>query len=142
MMLIELLLTYGADINTKFDNVNGYTVLMKLVDGEILNEMKLETVLQMLRFLIERGADVCLKGSNGKNVVDIVKENNNILSKYKDELIEVINETKQMYFFNEDDMSKDGFSKEGFKHFRSFSKMSNEIIFEKNEVDERCCVVF
>ena len=141
MMLIELLLTYGADINTKFDNVNGYTVLMKLVDGEILNETKLETVLQMLRFLIERGADVCVKGNNGKNVIDVIKDNNNILSKYKEELIEVINNTKQMYFFN-DDISNDGYNKEGLKHFRLFSKMSNDIIFERNEVDERCCVIF
>ena len=145
MMLIDLLLSYGADINTKFDTNKKYTVLMKLVDCELYTDDKFEMIKEMMVFLIERGADVLIKGSNGKNVINVIESNDNMLGKYKSELIRIVNETKQLYYFNDEEYMKIN-SKEGKEaYFRYGSSVTrnkiNEVIFERNEEEGKCCMI-
>ena len=92
--MIELLLASGANINVKIDSVLGYTVLMKLVSSDIFDKEKLSNTIEIIQFLVERGADKSIRGKDGKTVFDVVKNSN-----YKDEILKVLNTTKQLYFF-------------------------------------------
>ena len=101
MMMIELLLSYGANINVRIDSGMGYTVLMKLVSSEILDYEKLNNTVEIIQFLIERGANTNLTGNDGKTVFDVVRSSN-----YKEEILNVLNNTKQIYFYlNNNDSS-------------------------------------
>lgn len=147
MMLVDLLLSYGADINSRFDNIKGYTILIKLVSGEIKNIDKLNTVKEMAKFLLERGADPTLRGKDEKSIIDIVKNSSAILTHYKEELIEVLSNTKQLYFFNDENFIKRG-DKIGKGHMRSLTgvpflnkTIGNEVVFETNEDNMNCCLL-
>ena len=51
MMLIDLLLSYGADINSIFDKEKGYTVIMKLLSCEIINDERFDIIFEIIKFL-------------------------------------------------------------------------------------------
>ena len=61
MMLVDLLLSKGADLNVRIDDKLGYTILMKLVSTQFLNKEKFYNTIEIIRFLLERGADPNLK---------------------------------------------------------------------------------
>jgi hypothetical protein len=95
MMMIELLLSNGANINVRIDAGMGYTVLMKLASSEIFDKEKLVNTIEIIQFLIERGADKNIKGYDGKTVFDVVR-----ISKYREEILNVLKYTKQIYFYS------------------------------------------
>jgi hypothetical protein len=97
MMMIELLLSNGANINVRIDAGMGYTVLMKLASSEIFDKEKLVNTIEIIQFLIERGADKSIKGYDGKTVFDVVR-----ISKYREEILNVLKYSKQIYFYSLD----------------------------------------
>ena len=90
-MLVELLLAYGADINSSFDDKKKYSIIMKLVSGEINNEEKCKTICDVIKFLIEKGANVNYRNKNNQNVFMILKNNVKINPKYKEEIYTILN---------------------------------------------------
>jgi hypothetical protein len=95
MMMLDLLISKGADINIKIDQFSGYTILMKLASNEILDNDNNESILEIIQFLIERGANVNLRGNDNKSVFDVIEN-----SKNYDYLLRILNNTSQSVFFN------------------------------------------
>lgn len=89
MMLIELLLNKGANINAVIDQSNGWTILMKLAAAEIYEREKYLNTVEILKFLVERGADKNAMTKSRLNIYELIRE-----SEYKDELIRVIRNTE------------------------------------------------
>ena len=54
-MIVDLLLSYGTDINSNFDKEKGYTVIMKLLSCEISSDEKFESLTEIIKFLLHRG---------------------------------------------------------------------------------------
>jgi ankyrin repeat protein len=131
MMLIELLLSKGADINLRIDNKLGYTVLMKLVSCDINDKDKLNSTIEIIKFLIERGADIKLKSLDSKNVYDVLNYN----SIFKDEIISVLKTTKQVYFYGNEDLEEVSNSK---GNTRSTS-LNSGIKVETSQMRMDCC---
>ncbi len=92
-MLVELLLAYGADINSSFDNKKKCSIIMKLVCGEINNEEKCGTICDVIKFLMEKGANVNYRNKDNQNVFMMLKNNNKINPKYKQEIYSILNST-------------------------------------------------
>ena len=92
-MLVELLLAYGADINSSFDNKKNCSIIMKLVCGEINNEEKCGTICDVIKFLMEKGANVNYRNKDNQNVFMMLKNNNKINPKYKQEIYSILNST-------------------------------------------------
>ena len=92
-MLVELLLAYGADVNSCFDNKKNCSIIMKLVCGEINNEEKCGTICDVIKFLMEKGANVNYRNKDNQNVFMILKNNNKINPKYKQEIYSILNST-------------------------------------------------
>jgi ankyrin repeat protein len=65
MMLIDLLLNKGAEINLRVDENFGHTILMKLVSIDMNSQDKYQSTAEMIQFLIERGADINTQGYDG-----------------------------------------------------------------------------
>ncbi len=102
-MLVELLLAYGADINTNFGDKKLNSIIIKLVSGEINNEEKCRTTCDMIKFLMEKGADVKYKNKEKQNAFMILKNNNKITPKYKQEIYSVLNRNIEKNVLNNDD---------------------------------------
>lgn len=102
-MLVELLLSYGADINCKFDKVKESTVIMKLLTCEIKNAEKCSTTCDVIKFLIQRGANIEYRNKDKQNVYNILKNNNKILPKYKQEIYSVLKFTKKLDLIENND---------------------------------------
>lgn len=136
MMLLDLLLAKGADINIRIDEKEGYTVLMKLASTEILTKEKLNNTIDIIQFLIERGADPTIRGYNNKSVYDVICENND--NSYKEELIYVLKNSKQIVFYNDSSIVSDAHS---FKSGNKKVGASNDacIIVESTETRMNCC---
>lgn len=96
LMLVELLLSYGADVNSKFDLQKESSVIMKLVSVDINNQEKCETTCDVIKFLIERGADINYRNKDKLNVFNIIQKNNKILPKYKEEIYSVLKTAKRL----------------------------------------------
>ena len=126
MMMIELLLSNGANINVRIDSGMGYTVLMKLVSSEIFDKEKLNNTLEIIQFLIERGADINMKGFDEKNVLDVVRNSN-----FRDEILKVIINTKQIYFYINNNI--DTLSPETNKN------TTNNDFYDANITKTNCC---
>ena len=102
-MLIELLLTYGADINSHFDEKTKNSIIMKLVSSEINNEENCNTICEIIKHLIEKGADVNCRNKNNQNAFMILKDNNKITPKYKQEIYSILNNSIQNNKIKDDD---------------------------------------
>jgi ankyrin repeat protein len=89
MMLIDLLLSKGANINTVIDPSIGWTILMKLASADIYEKEKYVNTVDIVKFLIERGADKNVVSCNKFTIYDLVKE-----SEYRQELIKIIKNTE------------------------------------------------
>jgi ankyrin repeat protein len=100
MMMIDLLLSKGADINVTID---GKTILMKLISGDNINDRdKCNNTCEIIKFLVERGADKTVLSSDGKTVFEIVKDGpfrNNILGTLKES-------ERRVYYTEPDDCEK------------------------------------
>ena len=104
-MLIELLLAYGADINCYFDDKKKYSIIMKLVSGEINNEEKCNTTCDVIKFLMEKGANINYRNKDNQNVFIILKNNNKINPKYKQEIYSVLSNNIPKKMLKDDDNS-------------------------------------
>lgn len=164
MMLLDLLLSRGADINIRIDEKQGYTVLMKLASTEFNSKEKLNNTLDIIKFLMERGADANLLGYNNKSVYDVI--NTNTDKAYKDELVRVLQTTKQTIFYdqevereinieanNERDRENISVNSGSISNIngaspirkpnmrRSMNSESTCIVLEPNETRMNCCIL-
>lgn len=133
MMLVELLLSKGADINIRVDKNYGHTILMKLVSSDLSNKDNFEETSEMIRFLVERGADVNISGYDNQSVFDLITEDN----LYKEELYDLLNSTKQIYFYNN---SPNNLGKENRNEYDSEDKkLNNSIKIDSQIMKMNCC---
>ena len=156
MMLIDLLLSYGADINSIFDKIKGYTVIMKLLSCEIINEERFDIIFEIMKFLLQRGANVEIKGKDKLNIFDILKDNKKILPKYKEEFYFILENTKQLVFFNDKNFECNDLASNSNlsslyqgKHVRNLSslytgiKSNHEILLQTDDSNgTNCCNIF
>ncbi len=155
MMLVDLLLSYGANINSTFDNEKGYTVIMKLLSCEINSDDKFESLSEIIKFLLQRGSNVEIKGKDNKNIFDILRENKKILTKYKGEFYFILENTKQHIFFDNGTCEYDNTTSNTnlssiyqVKHIRNLSSLyngikNNEIVFQTDDsYGANCCDIF
>ena len=143
MMLVDLLLSFGADVNSLFDYNKGYTVIMKLCCSQITTEDKFNTVKEIIQFLLERGADANIKSREGLNAFDIVKRSETISQNFKDEIYKILKETKQIYFLKDENFVRGPKFQNHFRNISGYSMTNNEVVFETNDNNQlNCCVVF
>ena len=102
-MLVDILLAYGADINSYFDEKTKNSFIMKLVSGEINNEEECNTTCDVIKFLMEKGADINCRNKDNQNVFMILKDNNKIPPKYKQEIYSILNNSIQNNIFKDND---------------------------------------
>ena len=102
-MLVELLLTYGADINSIFDEKTQNSIIMKLVSSEINNDENCNTICDIIKFLMQKGADVNCRNKNNQNAFMILKDNNKISPKYKQEIYSILNNSIQNNIIKDED---------------------------------------
>ncbi|CAD8083796.1 unnamed protein product [Paramecium sonneborni] len=93
--MAELLLHYGADINWIVDKTHGFNLLMQLCSIRMeLNQKEAEINYQIIKFLIENGAQKDLQSLKGKKASDLLKKHSN-----KERLMELMNNTQQLFFY-------------------------------------------
>ena len=102
-MLVEILLAYGADINSNFDDIKQNSIIMKLVSREINNDETFNTTCDVIKFLMEKGANVNCRNKDNQNAFMILKNNNKITPKYKQEIYSILNNSFQNNIFKDDD---------------------------------------
>jgi ankyrin repeat protein len=70
--MAELLLDFGADIDWIIDKKRGYTLLMYLCANKVELTPKEQLIhYQIIKFLIENGANRNIKTSKGKTAIDL-----------------------------------------------------------------------
>eukprot|EP01016_Furgasonia_blochmanni_P034527 TRINITY_DN3738_c0_g1_i7.p1 TRINITY_DN3738_c0_g1~~TRINITY_DN3738_c0_g1_i7.p1 ORF type:complete len:331 (+),score=41.70 TRINITY_DN3738_c0_g1_i7:138-1130(+) len=96
MMMAELLLQYGADINWIVDKSKGYTLLMQFCSmKQAQGERERELNMDVIKFLLEHGADRNLKSHRKeKDAFMIAEKHYN-----KEKVLESLNAVKQIYFY-------------------------------------------
>ena len=156
MMLLELLLSKGADINVRIDQVQGYTVLMKLASIQITKRDKFNNTIEIIKFLIERGADPNLRSYNNKTLFDVINPTTDEL--LKQELINVIKTTEQTVFYPQDILLYDndsnlkddksvatriveGDSSYNLNSSRKKLNQGGNCILDSNEMRVNCCLI-
>lgn len=73
MRMLELLAQRGADVNWIVDKTLGYTLLHSLCACCIrMNKAEKQVNYDIIRFLIENGADIGMRGFDGKRPEDLV----------------------------------------------------------------------
>ncbi|CAD8161611.1 unnamed protein product [Paramecium pentaurelia] len=93
--MAELLLHYGADINWIIDKTHGFHLLMQLCSIKMeLNSKEAEINYQIIKFLIEHGAQKDLQSLKGKKAIDLLNKHSN-----KEKLIELLKNSTQIYFY-------------------------------------------
>ena len=93
LKLAELLLQYGADINDVVDNER-MTLLMQFCSISIeLSSFQAEVNLEVIKFLLEHGADPFKKNGKGETAIELADRHN-----MKDEVKKLLKEVKQKYF--------------------------------------------
>lgn len=95
MLMIDLMLMKGADLNIRVDNDPGFNILMKLLSVDIEDDESYQTTCSIVKFLIERGADKQMTTFTGLSLYDTIKSEN-----YKNNLVKLINSTEQIYYYN------------------------------------------
>jgi hypothetical protein len=96
MMMAELLLQYGADINWIIDKTKGYTLLMQFCSMKHeQGEREKELNLDVIKFLLAHGANKYLKSHRkSKDAFMIAEKHYN-----KAQVIEALNNVKQTHFY-------------------------------------------
>ena len=97
----ELLLQYGADINWVLDKMKGETILHKTVSikgfpAERSIERSREVNLELIRFLLENGANRYLINNKGKNAFELAVKHSN-----KDKVLEMLSNIEQVNFYTQ-----------------------------------------
>lgn len=136
LMMIELLLSNGADINVKCGKESTQSILMKLISNESNDSERNAYIHKLIKFLLERGADKSVVRSDGKDIYSIVKEKNN--AEEKEILLDIIANTSQIVFYKHYNNPKG-------KHRRSKSaggKEHKEIVIEDKRLNMNCCAIF
>jgi ankyrin repeat protein len=138
MMLIELLLNKGANLNIRIDEKFGYTILMKLASTEFTNKEKFQNTMEMVKFLIERGADPNLKSFNHKSIYDVI--NPETIPEFKEELIATLRTNYQIFFYGENEFH-DGKSNSASKQNTLKDDYSKILVIENNLIRTNCCII-
>ena len=76
---------------------------MKLVSCEINDEENCNTTCDVIKFLIEKGANINYRNEDNQNVFNILKNNNKIAPKYKQEIYTLLNNSIQKNVFKDED---------------------------------------
>ena len=146
MMLLELLLVKGADINIRIDEKQGYTVLMKLASTEFNSREKLNNNIDIIKFLMERGADSTIAGYNNKSVYDVI--NSNIDKSFREELVRVFQNTKQTIFYEKETgnniiMEACSINSSPIRKANGRRTLNENtcIVLEPNETRMNCCII-
>jgi len=134
MMLVELLLAKGADLNIRVDKNYGHTILMKLVSSDFSNKENFSETAEMIRFLIQRGADVFIKGYDNQSVFDFISDDN----EFKDELNDILNTTKRIYFYLKNEKISD-INDTCEKKESNDRKLMNKTKIDSYELRTNCC---
>ena len=135
IMLIDILLDKGADINKSIDENPRNTILYKLITGtDIVNDDSFDMVSKIMKHLLERGAHKRFlshfneKDNDYGDYSDLINE-----SKYKSQLIDILNDTEQIYFYK---------FKKNQKAKRITTVDSSIVILEQSEYSGNCCIIF
>lgn len=137
MMMIDLLLTKGADINIRIDKKSGYSILMKLSANENSEPDKKDNSLEIIQFLIERGANLYLRGNDDKTVFDIIEN-----SKVHDEILKVLTGTHQTIFFNTIHDESEPNETQNLNNNKKSLGTEQNILIEQNTFKLNCCEIF
>ena len=91
----ELLLQHGADINTLVDRKRGYTILMQFCSVAMqMDPFQTEMILEVIRFLLEHGADREIPCKNHNKSAYQLAENHLACEEIRD----LLDNVKQLYF--------------------------------------------
>ena len=145
MMMIELMLSKGADLNIRVDNDPGLNILMKLISVDFDNKDDLQSTLALIKFLLERGASKKMLTLKGKSLEDTIKS-----VRYRDRIIKVIDQTDQIYFNNRkgsyENKTKSGTlnlkGSENHNKSKTSNLTFNHTILDKETFSENCCMIF
>lgn len=132
MIMIDLLLKKGADINIKVDSNPGNSIIMKLASAEIDDEESLQSTLCIIKFMLQRGASKTITTYNGHTIYDLITK-----SKYQMQFLEILS-TEQIYFYeNNNKLSS-------CANLNTISSGGECVIMEKSKVNEKCfgCSIF
>jgi ankyrin repeat protein len=127
--MANLLLQHGADVNFIVNKEKGKTLIMEYCSIKIdMSNREKETNLKIIRFLIENGANTALKSRKNKTAFDYASKH-----PHKDEVIEALKNTQQMYYFN----TLRTTTQPGLPKVQKFKLFSTE-----EAVKESCCSIF
>ncbi len=94
LKMAELLLQYGADVNTFVNASEGLTLLMQFCGMSMeLNPFQAEVNLEVIQFLLEHGADRNRKSKHGETAWDLARKH-----KQRDVIRKLLTDVKQKYF--------------------------------------------
>jgi hypothetical protein len=99
--MAQLLLQYGADINWVIDKLKGETILHKAVSvkgfsSERSIERSREVNVDLIRFLLENGANRYLINNKGKNSFELAVKHCN-----KEKVLEMLLNVEQINFYTQ-----------------------------------------
>lgn len=98
LKMAEKLLQSGADIDWIVDKKKGHTILMQLCDlNDQLSPHLTEICIEIVRFLVENGANRSLQDCEGKICEQLIEKH-----KYRAEIGQLLSEAKQLYFYKQD----------------------------------------
>lgn len=76
--MAELLLQNGADINWIVNKVKSYTLLMQLSAVKMdLSQKEMDVNFEIIRFLVENGANKNIQSAKGKTAYELANKNKN-----------------------------------------------------------------
>jgi len=129
--MAELLLQYGADINTYVSPQDGTTLLMQFCGMSMeLSAFQAEVNLEVVRFLLEHGADRNRKNKKGETAFELARKHSQ-----RDEIRKLLTEVKQKYFHPNEKMIP---TKSVLTEYNSALNGGNEIIIEDTGVKCGC----
>lgn len=109
---------------------------MKLCMVEITDNENFENLIEIIKFLIERGADPNCKCNNNQTVYDLISPKTP--SEIKQKLIEVFNQTKQTLYLKDEAMPKSS-----MKNIKKINiNNTKDIVFETNDSRTNCCAIY
>lgn len=125
--MIDALLKYGANIDVRIDTKLGYTVLMKLASTDFIDVDRFDNIVEIIKFLIDRGANKNIKGYDQRGLIDVIKN-----TQYRKELIDIINDTNQTVFY----------SKNIKDNIKSNNKEQELDLHDLHDLRTNCCKIF
>ena len=131
LKMAELLLQYGSDINTLVNPGEGLTLLMQFCGMSMeLSPFQSEVNLEVVRFLLEHGADRSRKNNKGETAWELAKRHSQ-----RDDIRKMLNEIKQKYFHPNEKMIP---TKQILAEYNGPINGPNEIVIEDTAVKCGC----